>query len=72
MNKRIRQLHRWISIVFAGTIVLIFAMQAFGQSVEWIYYLPLAPLAFLLITGLYLFALPYVPRAKAAHWEDGL
>jgi len=67
MSKFIRQFHRWVSIAFTlGVIVnavVIFngggAQPAFG-----LYLLALIPLALLLLTGLYLFALPYLPRAK--------
>lgn len=32
----------------------------------WVAYLPLFPLALLLLTGLYLFALPYTARRRRA------
>lgn len=63
VNGGIRQVHRWVSIVFAAIVVAIFAMLGMGhEPVEWVYYLPLPPLAFLLVTGLYMFFLPYVRR----------
>ena len=63
LSKPIRQVHRWVSIVFAAIVVAIFAMLGMGQQpVEWVYYLPLPPLAFLLVTGLYMFFRPYVRR----------
>ena len=34
--------------------------QGFGREpAEWVYFLPLTPLFLMLVTGLYLFALPY-------------
>ena len=36
------------------------------QPVVWVSYVPLFPLALLLLTGLYLFALPYVSQ-----WRSG-
>lgn len=65
-NLWIRQFHRWISILFTAVVAAIFAMLGMGkQPVQWVYYLPLAPLFLLTVTGLYLFALPYiVPRRK--------
>jgi hypothetical protein len=36
------------------------------QPPPWITYSPLFPLAFLLFTGLYLFALPYLAKRRAA------
>ena len=39
---------------------------------EWVYLSPLLPLALLLLTGLYLFALPYLSRRRAAGRTDRL
>ncbi|MGV0820276.1 hypothetical protein [Martelella sp. AMO21009] len=59
-SKLIRQCHRWLSIIFTLIVIGIFGAQGLGkQPVEWVYFLPLFPLFLLLITGLYLFALPY-------------
>lgn len=59
----IRQTHRWVSIAFVGVVAAIFATLGLGkQPAQWVYYIPLAPLAFLALTGLYMFALPYVRR----------
>jgi len=63
----IRQIHRWTSIVFAIVVAAIFATLGLGvQPVQWVYYLPLPPLFLLLATGLYLFALPYLAKARTA------
>lgn len=64
MSTWLRQLHRWVSIAFTATVVANFVMMAVrpGQPPNWITYSPLPPLAVLLLTGLYLFVLPY--RAK--------
>ncbi|MGV9818822.1 hypothetical protein [Nocardia xishanensis] len=57
-NKRIRQTHRWLAIVFTTTVVLTIVALALGGPV-WVSYLPLPPLALLLFSGLYLFVSPY-------------
>jgi len=66
LSKWIRQFHRWIAIAFTlGVIVntvVIFAGDA--EPAFWIYLLALIPLFLLLITGLYLFALPYAAKWK--------
>lgn len=63
----IRTVHRWTSMVFLAVVVGIFlALGAGREPVQWVYYLPLAPLALLALTGLYLFVLPY-----AARWRGG-
>jgi hypothetical protein len=60
----IRQIHRWVSIVFTLTVIANFIALARGAGTPppWITYSPLPPLAFLLFTGLYLFVLPYAAR----------
>lgn len=63
-NQFIRQCHRWLSIAFTVTVIAVIASQAFDQLAEWLFYLPLAPLALLLLSGLYLFVLPYMGKAK--------
>ena len=69
MSKWIRQVHRWLSIAFTVTVIANFVVLATregtGQPPSWITYSPLVPLAFLLLTGLYLFVLPYAARARS-------
>ena len=55
----IRPLHRWVSIAFTATVIANFIVRAKGAPPAWITSSPLLPLAVLLLTGLYLFALPY-------------
>jgi hypothetical protein len=66
MNRSFRQIHRWLSIVFTSTVIANFAAMTRGQPPAWVTYSPLLPLALLLLTGLYLFALPYATR-----WRSG-
>lgn len=63
-SKWIRQFHRWMSIAFTATVIANFIVLARGGSMSptWITYSPLLPLALLLLTGLYLFVLPYLAR----------
>ncbi|ASM73622.1 hypothetical protein SULPSESMR1_02834 [Pseudosulfitobacter pseudonitzschiae] len=63
----IRQVHRWASIVFTVFFILVFIASMRPQPVEWVFYLPLAPLFVMLPTGLYLFALPYFQRARSGN-----
>lgn len=58
----IRKLHRWISILFVLTVIANFVAMSRGTPPAWITYSPLAPLAFLILTGLYMFVLPYVSK----------
>lgn len=62
-----RQGHRWLSIVFTVTVILNFAARAVGEGEPspWITYAPLPPLFLQLLSGLLLFALPYVPKRRS-------
>jgi hypothetical protein len=64
----VRQIHRWLSIAFPVTVIAIFFVlaQRGGMPPAWVTYSPLLPLALLLLSGLYLFVLPY-----ATKWRSG-
>ncbi len=64
-NFWIRQIHRWLSILFTATVIANFVAIALGKPPMWLVYSPLPPLFLLLFTGLYMFALPYVTRSRA-------
>ena len=67
-NNTVRQVHRWFSIAFTVTVIanfLAMGVRPGQQPPAWITYSPLFPLAFLLFTGLYLFALPYLAKRRA-------
>jgi hypothetical protein len=71
-NNAIRQVHRWLSIAFTvAVIVNIVAMTQQQQPALWIGLLALLPLVLLLITGLYMFVLPYVVKAANGSREKG-
>jgi hypothetical protein len=65
-NKWVRQIHRWLSIAFTLTVIASFVALAQAKPLVWVSYVPLVPLALLLLSGLYLFALPY-----AIKWRSG-
>lgn len=62
LSKWIRQIHRWLSIAFTVSVIVTFVALGQKEPVVWVSYVPLAPLAFLLLTGLYLFVLPYATK----------
>lgn len=66
MTNGIRQFHRWVSIIFTLTVAANFVVMGFGHQVMWVTYAPLPPLFLLLFTGLYMFALPYMAKGRAA------
>jgi hypothetical protein len=61
-NTSIRQIHRWLSIVFTATIIANFVAMGLGEPPAFVVYSPLLPLFLLLSTGLYMFVLPYAAR----------
>ena len=65
MNQWVRQTHRWLSIAFTLTVITNVVVMTQGQPPAWVTYSPLLPLAFLLLTGLYLFVLPYATKWRS-------
>ena len=64
-NAWVRQIHRWLSIIFTVTVIANFVAMALGKPPSWVVYSPLPPLFLLLFTGLYMFVLPH-----AAKWRS--
>lgn len=61
----IRQAHRWIAMAFTVVVAGIFITLGLGRTPpEWVYFLPLFPLALLTLSGLYMFFLPYALRRR--------
>ncbi|MBE1490752.1 hypothetical protein [Plantactinospora soyae] len=65
-SKSVRQVHRWLSIAFTLTIIGTFVALVQEEPAAWVFYMPLLPLVLLLLTGLYLFLLPYGTK-----WRSG-
>lgn len=66
-NQWVRQIHRWLSLIFTAAVIInIIAMAQAPEPAIWIGLLALFPLILLLLTGLYMFVLPY-----AANWRSG-
>ena len=63
-NRFIRVTHRWMSIVFTVAVIATFIALSQKEPIVWVSYVPLFPLAVLFVTGLYLFALPYIAKAQ--------
>jgi hypothetical protein len=65
-NMWIRQLHRWLSIAFTAAVIINVIAMSRGEPGIWVGLLALVPLVLLLLSGLYLFVLPY-----SARWRNG-
>lgn len=72
MNSMMRSLHRWLSIAF--TLAVIVNLVALFQKRQefWIGLLALIPLIVMLVTGLYLFALPYMAKRRGTKQVQAL
>lgn len=65
VSKFIRQFHRWVSVLFVLSVIATTIALAQPEPVMWMSYAPLLPLALLTLTGIYLFALPYLAKRRA-------
>lgn len=64
-SRSIRQAHRWLSLVFTALVVANVALNFVGTSEDLaltVGFATLVPLGLLLLSGLYLFVLPYAVR----------
>ena len=71
MSTWIRQFHRWMAVFFTLAVIANFVALGVGKPVMWLYYVPLLPLALLMLTGLYLFVLPYAVRWRGGQRTGG-
>ncbi len=68
-NKWLRQIHRWLGVIFTLTVmanIIALAAQRGAMPPPWVTYSPLLPLLLLMLTGLYLFVLPYATQWRSA------
>lgn len=61
-SKLIREIHRWLGLSLVALTIINAIAFAMGYAIAWLYYLPLVPLFLSMLSGLYMFALPYVAR----------
>ena len=64
-SKAIRQFHRWTSIAFTLMVIANLLVQGREPIALYVGLATLVPLVLLLVTGLYLFTLPYLARRRA-------
>ena len=70
-NISIRQIHRWLSVAFTVAVIVNLAALGQGEPAIWVGLLALVPLILLLLTGLYLFALPYAAKLRRGRVLSG-
>jgi heme A synthase len=64
-NKWIRQIHRWLSIAFTVAVIANVVAMVQEKQAVWVGVLALLPLVLLLLTGLYMFVLPYAAKSRS-------
>jgi heme A synthase len=69
-NKWVRQTHRWLSIAFTVAVIVNIVAVAQKKYSASLGLLAVLPLALLLVTGLYLFVLPYATKWRSARRAD--
>jgi heme A synthase len=72
MNQWIRQFHRWVSMAFTVAVIINIVALVRKEQAVWVGLLALFPLVLLLLTGLYLFVLPYVTQWRSGRRADAL
>ena len=68
-NKGVRQVHRWLSIIFTLAVIANIVVIAVSGYVDWVGFLAVIPLLLLLPTGLWMFAMPYMAKSRRAGQE---
>jgi L-asparagine transporter-like permease len=66
LNNWVRQIHRWLSVAFTLAVIVNIVVMTRGEPPFWVGLLALVPLILMLLTGLYLFVLPYAARRRGA------
>ena len=63
-NAWMRQIHRWLSLLFSLAAIANIVALLRHINAPWLGLLAVVPLIPLLLTGLYMFALPYWRKAS--------
>ena len=71
MSNLVRQFHRWVSFIFIAAVVATTVALTQKEPVAWMTYAPLPPLFLLMISGVYLFVLPYAVKWRSARRAGG-
>jgi len=70
-NVSLRQIHRWLSVAFTLAVIVNLVALVQGVQAVWVGLLALLPLVLLMLSGLYLFALPYAARLRRGRGAVG-
>jgi hypothetical protein len=67
----IRLTHRWLSVAFTAGVINYMIVMTRGQPPGWVGLFALVPLILLLVSGLYMFVLPYVVKGRSGRRVNG-
>jgi heme A synthase len=70
-NNWIRQIHRWLSMAFTVAVIANVVAMVQEKQAIWVGLLALLPLVLLLLSGLYLFVLPYAAKWRSVRDAGG-
>jgi hypothetical protein len=70
LTSMIRTFHRWTSVAFTLAVGACMAVMSQGVPPDWMNFLALPPLFALFLSGLYLFAAPYLAAGRRAPSAD--
>ncbi|NKK72575.1 hypothetical protein GFM13_19760 [Rhizobium leguminosarum bv. viciae] len=70
-NNGYRQIQRWLSIAFTVAVIANIIAMVQKKSFVWVGLLVLLPLTLILLTGFYLFVLPYATKWRGAGRNGG-
>lgn len=67
----VRQIHRWLSVAFTAAVIINIVAMMREQQAVWVGLLALLPLVLLMLTGLYMFVLPYAAKWRSVRGASG-
>jgi hypothetical protein len=65
-NALMRQTHRWLSMAFTLAVIANVVAMMLERQAVWVGLLALFPLILLMLSGLYMFALPYATGLRGS------
>ncbi len=69
-NKWVRQTHRWLSIAFTVGVIVNLVAVFQKKYTAWVGLMALLPLILLMVTGLYMFVVPYATKWGSERRDD--
>jgi heme A synthase len=68
----VRQVHRWLAVAFTLAVIVNIVALVREEQAVWIGLMALLPLVLLMLTGLYMFVLPYAAKWRSSRSVAGV